>query len=68
MIATDAGLERMLERMRRNQEKTDNLQIVAHPESAKLCEYNLGRGMKLKTAYNIWGRSLVDALRRNNNN
>ena len=64
MIATDAGLERMLERMRTNQEKTDNLQIAAHPESAKLCEYNLGRGMKIQTACRVCGRSLVDAVRR----
>lgn len=64
MIATDAELERMMEKVRLHQESADSVQINAHPESADLCQYNLGRGMSVPTAYRIWGRGLVDAVRR----
>ena len=64
MIATDAELERMMEKVRLHQESADSVQINAHPESAELCQYNLGRGMSVPTAYRIWGRGLVDAVRR----
>jgi hypothetical protein len=61
MIVTDAAIKMMTGK---NQDAGDLVQLEAHPESANLCEYNLGRGMSKQTAYGIWGRGLVDAVCR----
>lgn len=35
--------------------------VGARPESVELVRYTFGRGMRMQTMYQIWGRNFVDA-------